>query len=153
KLGEVYGEGVFAYYYEQYRLAVSKNHVVSFEQYFPPQSIWLEVTAYPSSEGLSVFFRDITERVFAEKQLKELNEALRKNARALESSNAELEHFAYVASHDLQEPLRMVTSFLTLLEKKYNDLLDERGRRYIDFAVDGARRMRQIILDLLEYSR
>jgi light-regulated signal transduction histidine kinase (bacteriophytochrome) len=74
-------------------------------------------------------------------------------AKILEASNAELEQFAYIASHDLQEPLRMVTSFLSLLEKKYKNVLDDKGLQYINFAVDGSRRMRQIILDLLEYSR
>lgn len=68
-------------------------------------------------------------------------------------SNKELEQFAYVTSHDLQEPLRMVTSFLSLLEKKYGHVLDEKGKQYIHYAADGAHRMRQIILDLLEYSR
>jgi PAS domain S-box-containing protein len=71
----------------------------------------------------------------------------------LEVSNQELEQFAYVASHDLQEPLRMISSFLTLLDKKYANQLDDKARSYIDFAVDGASRMRQIILDLLEFSR
>ncbi len=88
-----------------------------------------------------------------ELQLKVLNEKLEKRAHELVKSNAELEQFAYIASHDLQEPLRMVSSFLMLLEKKYNDILDEKGKQYIYFAVDGAKRMRQIILDLLEYSR
>jgi light-regulated signal transduction histidine kinase (bacteriophytochrome) len=64
-----------------------------------------------------------------------------------------LEQFAFVASHDLQEPLRMISSFLTLLEKKYQDVIDDNGKMYIGFAVDGAKRMRQIILDLLKYSR
>ncbi|MBC7935932.1 MAG: PAS domain S-box protein [Rhizobacter sp.] len=86
-------------------------------------------------------------------KLKENELQLQKHAKELALSNEELEQFAYVASHDLQEPLRMVTSFLTLLEKKYGSLLDDKGKRYIDFAVDGAKRMRQIILDLLEYSR
>jgi signal transduction histidine kinase/ligand-binding sensor domain-containing protein len=67
--------------------------------------------------------------------------------------NKELEQFAYVASHDLQEPLRMVTSYLTLLDRKYGNIIDDKGKQYIHFSVDGARRMRQIILDLLEYSR
>jgi PAS domain S-box-containing protein len=71
----------------------------------------------------------------------------------LKKSNEELEQFAYIASHDLQEPLRMVTNFLTLLERKYGDSLDEKAKKYIYYAVDGAVRMRQIILDLLEYSR
>jgi PAS domain S-box-containing protein len=96
---------------------------------------------------------DITERKAYEQSLQELNQNLELKAKELAVSNAELEQFAYVASHDLQEPLRMVSSFLSLLEKKYKDQLDEKAFQYIGFAVDGAVRMRRIILDLLEYSR
>ncbi len=71
----------------------------------------------------------------------------------LKKTNEELEQFAYVASHDLQEPLRMVASFLSLLEKKYANELDEKAMSYIRYAVDGSKRMKQIILDLLEFSR
>ena len=97
--------------------------------------------------------RDVTQSKLLEMRLIELNENLQRQAKELAASNLELEHFAYVASHDLQEPLRMVTSFLSLLEKKYKDVVDDRGRKYIFFAVDGAKRMQQIILDLLEFSR
>lgn len=87
------------------------------------------------------------------KDLKAVNQELEKRAHELAISNEELEQFAYVASHDLQEPLRMITGFLGLLEKKYTDKLDAKGMQYIQFAVNGAHSMKKIILDLLAYSR
>lgn len=109
----------------------------------------------PDGEPLKVFgaMQDISELKKNETSIRELNEKLNKRAEELATSNAELERFAYVASHDLQEPLRMVSSFLQLLQKKYNNLFDETGTEYINYAVDGAERMKRLILDLLEYSR
>ncbi|MEZ0005147.1 PAS domain S-box-containing protein [Flavobacterium sp. 28YEA47A] len=96
---------------------------------------------------------DISERKINEEQLKELNLQINKRMEELAVSNAELEQFAYIASHDLQEPLRMITRFLSEIQRKYSDNLDDKGKEYIHYAVDGAHRMRNLILDLLEYSR
>ncbi len=96
---------------------------------------------------------DITIRKNYEASLENLNQELKRINHELAGSNAELEQFAFVASHDLQEPLRMITGFLTMLEKKYGPQLDAKANQYIYYAVDGAKRMRGIILDLLEYSR
>lgn len=82
-----------------------------------------------------------------------VNQMLLHRTEELAWSNAELEQFAYVASHDLKEPLRMVSSFVTLLQKRYEGRLDAKADRYIYFVVDGVRRMQELIEGLLEYSR
>ena len=108
--------------------------------------------------------RDITERKKAEKALKKSNDnlelkvkerttELEKVISELKNSNEELEQFAHVTSHDLREPLRMITSFLQLLEKRYTDQLDDDAHEFIEFAVDGAKRLDNMINDLLEYSQ
>lgn len=115
------------------------------------KSIWFEVSnnmlkISRSSPMLLSIFRDISQRKLAEDRL---NRTIKK----LEESNRELEQFAYVASHDLQEPLRMVSNYTQLLAKRYQSKLDETGREFINFAVNGAMRMQSLIKDLLAYSR
>lgn len=96
---------------------------------------------------------DITLRKQHEQELLELNKHLQVKIKDLQIAYEELEQFSFIASHDLQEPLRMVSSFLEQLKRKYSDKLDDKALQYIHFATDGAKRMKTIILDLLEYSR
>lgn len=110
-----------------------------------PQARWLNVSSRPLdrstgiAHGAIVVFRDITDKKNAELELRR--------------SNEELQQFAYIAAHDLQEPLRTITGFLDLLSKKYEDGLDEKARRYISNATEGAKRLQQLVGDLLIYSR
>ena len=96
--------------------------------------------------GYLYVINDITDRKRSENGLK-------RTMKELERSNVDLERFAYVVSHDLKEPLRMVASYMELLKRKSYGRLESEDREYIDFAVDGAKRMNELINDLLDYSR
>lgn len=160
--GQVVGESVFELYKNfpdmlndmrrtfEGETVINESDVggIYFRSWYTPQRN--ENGEIDSLLGLSV---NITELKNTMKALNRSEEELQENLIKLENSNIELQNFAYVASHDLQEPLRMVTSFLELIKKRYTDKLDETGNEFIDFAVDGSNRMKQLINDLLTFSR
>ncbi len=111
-----------------------------------PVEVHLQKMWYEGQPAFVAIIIDITEAKNSEKQLLELNTLL-------EKSNQELEQFASTTAHDLQEPLRMVSAFSSLLEKNYAQQLDGKGLKYIHFAKDGAIRMQQMIKDILEYAK
>jgi PAS domain S-box-containing protein len=269
-LWDLFPEAVDSPFYQHYFRAMREQEPVSFEEFFAPLDRWFEVSAYPSVTGLSVYFRDVTERREREQALRArereltaykryINDVLnsiddlfyvvdreghfqrwnetipsitgysddeieamgplglvveedrervvesigetvktgsgrveasirtkrgdrvpmefvasaiespsnevmiagigrditerKRRQQRLEESNERLEQFAYAASHDLQEPLRMVSSYLRLIEDRYGDAFDEDGQEFLEFAVDGADRMREMINGLLAYSR
>jgi PAS domain S-box-containing protein len=120
---------------------------------------WLKIHCEPTfdNEGKFIGFfalqTEITPQKEYEAQIEKLNALLKNQNKKLEESNKLLEEFAYIASHDLKEPIRMVNSFLALLQNKYNGQLDDKAQQYIHFALDGAHRMAELIDELLAYSR
>lgn len=111
-----------------------------------PVEVHLQKMWYEGQPAFVAIIIDITVAKASETKLQELNHLL-------EKSNDELEQFASITAHDLLEPLRMISGFTSLLEKKYADRLDEKGLKYLRFASDGSVRMQQMIKDILEYSR
>ncbi|HSH60261.1 MAG TPA: ATP-binding protein [Acidimicrobiales bacterium] len=103
--------------------------------------------------GAAIIARDVTESRRLEDALAEAHAELERKNADLERSNADLEQFAYVASHDLSEPLRVIAGYVGLLARRYQDRLDDEANEFIDFAVDGCARLQRLIDDLLAYSR
>ncbi len=123
---------------ESFETAMDTQEPTSYVHYFDLADRWLEVTIYPSETGASVYFRTLpSERSIADASRSRTNDSSSSRTRP----------------HDLQEPLRMVSSYLRLIEDRYGDELDEDGEEFIEYAVDGADRMREMIDGLLAFSR
>ena len=135
---------------EQVRDVAAGNHGRHIESGGSPELSSLAADVDGMRRKISAELSEVRE---ARSQIEWVNEQLKAQAEELTRSNRDLEQFAYVASHDLQEPLRKVASFCQLLQRRYSGQLDERADQYIAFAVDGAQRMQRLINDLLAFSR
>lgn len=163
KVGELFGEAVAKVNNEEDgRILATGETVIGRDEQVTTHSgehRWLLTTKVPLRDqqgsviGIVGISHDITERKQTEVMLEELNEDLRKRANQLAATNAELEQFAYIASHDLQEPLRTTTGFIELLRRQYYGKMDETADKYLNFIADASDRMKVLIKDLLDYSR
>jgi PAS domain S-box-containing protein len=184
---EEFPEGIGESFYHAYHDAIAEQKFIQLEEYYPPYDRWFENRIYPSQDGVSIFFQDVTLRKKAEIELQQAKDTLeirvlertnelaqtndrlaqelleRQRAeqvlqdltRKLEQSNQDLEKFAYIASHDLQEPLRAITSYTQLLQQEYQISSPDPAllAESMTYIVGGATQMRVLIKDLLTYSR
>ena len=147
RFSEIYGPEVFASILENLKKLKKSEEPITEETHFDSNDRYYLTTSKVLDQEIVLSAGvDITDIKLAQLRA---DEYLKK----LERSNTELQQFAYVASHDLQEPLRMVTAYLSLLEKKYAPQLDGKAKQYMDLAIDGGLRARDLIQDLLEFSR
>ncbi|WP_165940167.1 PAS domain S-box protein [Dyadobacter psychrotolerans] len=145
-LWEVFPKSVGSESYKKYNLAVQSKQIVHFEDYYPPMDSWLEVSAYPSSNGLSVFFKDITARKLADKKLNDLNDKLRAHTNELVISNKGLEQFSYMVSHNLRAPVANIIGLGGLLKDETypSDIRQE----FLNGILENVQRLDDVIVDL-----
>ncbi|HMK27906.1 MAG TPA: PAS domain S-box protein [Chitinophagaceae bacterium] len=156
-LWEIFSDSIDSESYKKYHEAIETSQVVHFEDYYAALNRWYEISAYPSENGLSVYFKDVTERKQAEEEIKKLNTGLEekviKRTEELQVANREMEAFTYSVSHDLRAPLRGIIGFANILEEDYGRKLDNEAKRITAVVKDSALKMGHLIDDLLAFSR
>jgi len=156
-LWEIFSNSIDSVSYKQYHKAMETGQVVHFEDYYPALNMWYEISAYPSENGLSVYFKDVTERKKAAEEIAKLNSELEERVlmrtEQLKKSVEEMEAFSYSVSHDLRAPLRGIIGFANILEEDYASKLDDEAKRITSIIKKNTSRMGQLIDDLLTFSR
>ncbi|MGZ7047924.1 MAG: PAS domain S-box protein, partial [Methanobacterium sp.] len=161
---EIFGPGSTEHYISIVEKVMDEGVSYSYEDYFPPLDRYFNFTTIPLEDYFITTGADISDIKKAQKKLQEAHDKLEIKVQErtaeldilveeLKRSNKELQSFAYITSHDLQEPLRTIASFTQLLERRYKGKLDADADEFMDYIVDAAKRMKDMIQGLLEYSR
>jgi PAS domain S-box-containing protein len=141
----------------EYRHVMLARKPTSFEIHYSSYEMWLEVRAYPHEDGIAVFYTDISKYRKAEEEIKSFNQKLEEKVRerteALKKANEDLESFSYSVSHDLRAPLRSIHGYMKIFLEDYGERVDDEGRRISNIILKNAKKMGQLIDDLLEFSR
>ena len=156
-LWEIFSNSIDSLSCKKYHQSMANNEVIHFEDYYAALNKWYEISAYPSGNGLSVYFKDVTERKKAAEEITKLNSELEervlRRTEQLKKSTEEMEAFSYSISHDLRAPLRGIIGFANILEEDYGSKLDDEARRITTVIKKNTTRMGMLIDDLLSFSR
>jgi len=156
-LWEIFPDSIDSESYKKYLGAMATNQVAHFDDYYPALNKWYEISAYPSENGLSVYFKDVTEKKKATEEIAKLNLELEERVlirtEQLRKSVEEMEAFSYSVSHDLRAPLRGIIGFANILDEDYGSKLDDEAKRITSVIKKNTARMGQLIDDLLNFSR
>lgn len=144
-------------FWKEYHRVMEDRTSASFISYLERYSIWIDARVLPQDDGVAIFYSDITKYKRAEEEVRSFNQKLEavvaKRTRELEAANQELESFSYSVSHDLRAPLRSIHGYMNIFAEEYGSKLDEEAMRLVNIIQHNARRMGQLIDDLLSFSR
>lgn len=144
-------------FWEEYHRVMRDRTAASFVSYAESNAMWVDVRVLPQDDGIAIFYTDITKYKEAEEEVRSFNQKLEAmvavRTRELEAANKELESFSYSVSHDLRAPLRSIHGYMNIFAEEYTGKLDDEANRLIHIIQDNARRMGQLIDDLLSFSR